>query len=79
MAASLGFPFDNCDFCCGPPRPSPSRALPLPLPSPSFFPPAVKKFPRDDPTKPCALTAFMAYKAGMTHILREVEKPGSSE
>nr|GMC87803.1 60S ribosomal protein L3 isoform X2 [Ipomoea batatas] len=32
---------------------------------------------RDDPTKPCRLTAFLGYKAGMTHIVREVEKPGS--
>jgi large subunit ribosomal protein L3e len=37
----------------------------------------VKSFPRDDATKPVHLTAFMGYKAGMTHILREVEKPGS--
>lgn len=36
-----------------------------------------KSFPRDDPSKPCHLTAFMGYKAGMTHIVREVEKPGS--
>lgn len=39
----------------------------------------VKAFPKDDPTKPCRLTAFLGYKAGMTHIVREVEKPGSSE
>jgi hypothetical protein len=32
-----------------------------------------------DPTKPPKLTAFLGYKAGMTHIVREVEKPGSSE
>jgi ribosomal protein L3 len=25
------------------------------------------------------LTAFLGYKAGMTHIVRDVEKPGSSE
>ncbi|BDA43239.1 60S ribosomal protein L3 [Coccomyxa sp. Obi] len=37
----------------------------------------IKSFPRDDPSKPCHLTAFMGYKAGMTHIMREVEKPGS--
>ncbi|KAA3465326.1 60S ribosomal protein L3 [Gossypium australe] len=37
----------------------------------------VKAFPKDDPTKPCRLTAFLGYKAGMTHIVREVEKPGS--
>ena len=37
----------------------------------------IKSFPRDDPSKPCHLTGFMGYKAGMTHIVREVEKPGS--
>ncbi|KAB2045252.1 hypothetical protein ERO13_D01G123500v2 [Gossypium hirsutum] len=37
----------------------------------------VKAFSKDDPTKPCRLTAFLGYKAGMTHIVREVEKPGS--
>lgn len=36
-----------------------------------------RSFPRDDPSKPCHLTAFMGYKAGCTHILREVNKPGS--
>lgn len=40
---------------------------------------AVKAFPKDDQTKPCKLTAFLGYKAGMTHIVREVEKPGSSK
>lgn len=39
----------------------------------------VKAFPKDDPTKACSLTAFLGYKAGMTHIVREVEKPGSSK
>ena len=39
---------------------------------------AVKSFPRDNPKKACHLTAFLGYKAGMTHIVREVEKPGSS-
>jgi hypothetical protein len=38
----------------------------------------VKAFPKDDPTKPCRLTSFLGYKAGMTHIVRDVEKPGSS-
>jgi len=37
----------------------------------------VRSFPRDDPSKEPHLTAFMGYKAGMTHILREVNKPGS--
>jgi len=37
----------------------------------------VRSFPTDDPTKPCHLTAFLGYKAGLTHILREVNKPGS--
>lgn len=37
----------------------------------------VKSFPVDDPEKQPHLTAFMGYKAGCTHILREVNKPGS--
>jgi large subunit ribosomal protein L3e len=37
----------------------------------------VKAFPKDDPARQPHLTAFMGYKAGMTHIIREVEKPGS--
>jgi len=37
----------------------------------------VKSFPRDDTTKPPHLTAFLGYKAGNTHIVREVDKPGS--
>jgi len=36
-----------------------------------------KAFPKDDPTKPVHLTAFIAYKAGMTHIVRDVDKLGS--
>jgi len=37
----------------------------------------VKAFPKDDRTKPVHLTAFVAYKAGMTHVVRDVERPGS--
>merc|ERR1712212_53448 len=37
----------------------------------------VKCFPKDDPSKPVHLTCFMGYKAGMTHIVREVDRPGS--
>jgi len=37
----------------------------------------VKSFHTDDQSKVPHLTAFMAYKAGMTHILRDVDKPGS--
>jgi len=37
----------------------------------------VKAFPKDDASKPVHMTAFMGYKAGMTHIVREVERPGS--
>jgi len=37
----------------------------------------VKTFPTDDASKPPHLTAFIGYKAGMTHILRDVDKPGS--
>lgn len=38
---------------------------------------AIRSWPRDNPAKPPHLTAFLAYKAGMTHVVREVEKPGS--
>lgn len=37
----------------------------------------VRSFPKDDATKAPHFTAFMAYKAGMTHVLREVTKTGS--
>jgi len=37
----------------------------------------IRSFPRDDGKKAPHLTAFMGYKAGMTHILREVNRPGS--
>ncbi|XP_027817262.1 ribosomal protein uL3-like isoform X1 [Ovis aries] len=36
----------------------------------------VKTWPRDDPSQPVHLTAFLGYKAGMTHTLREVHRPG---
>lgn len=39
----------------------------------------VKAFPKDDPKKPVHLTCFVAYKAGMTHIVREADRPGSSK
>jgi large subunit ribosomal protein L3e len=37
----------------------------------------IKAFPPDNTEKPCHLTAFLGYKAGMTHILREVDRAGS--
>jgi len=37
----------------------------------------VKTFPKNDAAKPCHLTAFIGYKAGMTHIVREADRPGS--
>jgi len=37
----------------------------------------IKAFPKDDPSKPVHLTAFVGFKAGMTHIVRDVDKPGS--
>lgn len=37
----------------------------------------VKSFPKDDAKKPVHLTAFLGYKAGCTHIVRDVDKPGS--
>jgi len=36
-----------------------------------------KAFPKDDASKPVHLTAFIGFKAGMTHIVRDVDKPGS--
>ena len=38
---------------------------------------ALKHFPKDASSKPVHLTAFLGYKAGMTHIVREVDRPGS--
>jgi len=37
----------------------------------------VKSFPKDDASKPPHLTAFLGYKAGMTHIVRDMDKVGS--
>jgi large subunit ribosomal protein L3e len=37
----------------------------------------VRSFPKDDRSKAPHLTAFMGYKAGMTHVLRNVDRPGS--
>ena len=36
-------------------------------------------FLQDDPKKPVHLTAVMGYKAGMTHVVRDLDRPGSSE
>nr|CAG8458601.1 14125_t:CDS:10 [Entrophospora candida] len=37
----------------------------------------VKSFPKDNPESPVHLTAFMGYKAGMTHVVRDLDRPGS--
>ncbi len=37
----------------------------------------VKSFPKDDKSKSVALTAFLGYKAGMTTIVRDLDRPGS--
>jgi len=37
----------------------------------------VKAFPKDDASAKPHFTAFMGYKAGMTHVVRDVDKPGS--
>jgi len=37
----------------------------------------VKAFPKDDAKKPVHLTACMGYKAGMTHVVRDLDRPGS--
>lgn len=37
----------------------------------------VKAFPKDESSKPVHLTAFGAYKAGMTHVVRDLDRVGS--
>lgn len=37
----------------------------------------VKSFPKDVKSKPVALTAFLGYKAGMTTVVRDLDRPGS--
>jgi large subunit ribosomal protein L3e len=37
----------------------------------------IRKFPRDDASKDPHMTAFMGFKAGMTHIVRVVNRHGS--
>ncbi|KAF5901867.1 60S ribosomal protein L3-like, partial [Clarias magur] len=37
----------------------------------------VRTWPKDDPKQPVHLTAFLGYKAGMTHTLREVQRSGT--
>ena len=34
----------------------------------------VRHFPKDDASKPVHLTAFMGYKAGMTHVVKYQER-----
>ena len=34
-------------------------------------------FPKDDPKKPVHLTAAMGYKAGMSTIVRDLDRPGA--
>merc|ERR1711977_229973 len=38
-----------------------------------------KSFPKDDPKAPVHLTAFLGYKAGMTHVVRDLDRPGSKK
>ncbi len=38
----------------------------------------IRSFPKDDESKNPHLTAFAGFKAGMTHILRQVERTGSA-
>ena len=37
----------------------------------------VKTFPKDDSSKKPHITAFLGFKAGMSHIVREANRPGS--
>lgn len=36
-----------------------------------------RAYPKDDPSQKPHLTSFMVFKAGMTHIVRDVDRPGS--
>ena len=36
-----------------------------------------RSFPKDDPSQKPHLTSFMCFKAGMTHIVRDLDRPGS--
>lgn len=38
----------------------------------------IRSFPKDNRKDKPQLTAFLGYKAGTTHVVREVNKPGSS-
>lgn len=37
----------------------------------------IRSFPKDNAASPVHLTAYVGYKAGMTHVVREIERPGS--
>jgi large subunit ribosomal protein L3e len=37
----------------------------------------IRSFPKDNTSLPAHLTAFIGYKAGMTHVVREIDRPGS--
>jgi len=37
----------------------------------------IGSFPPDDRSQECHLTAFLGFKAGMTHIMRQLNRPGS--
>lgn len=38
---------------------------------------SANSFPKDDPKKPVHLTASMGYKAGMTTVVRDLDRPGA--
>lgn len=54
-----------------------SRVSYPPFPRPPFRSGRLRAFPKDDRSKAPHLTAFIGYKAGMTHVLRDVDRPGS--
>ena len=37
----------------------------------------IRSFPKDNTKKQCHFTAFSGFKAGMTHIMRDVDRAGS--
>merc|ERR1711939_958112 len=58
-------------------RGSPSRLFGLPRKRTVHHRGKAKSFPKDDSKKPVHLTAAMGYKAGMSTIVRDLDRPGA--
>jgi len=49
----------------------------LPRKRTRYTQPHIKSWPKDDRSQKPHFTAFLGYKAGMTHVVRDLDKPGS--